>query len=398
MLDSRILLQHRQNGQDGYSLAELIVVILFISAFLGAVHLNVMKASDYIDRQKTLVQMYRIMNAFIVNYHDTIETTVRGEYITSTHASQLYEVWQYIGNVPTAAKADGTEFRVYSRKAAAVLDEAGCSLLADESISTGGLTFPRLRYTCIDGFGLKIRFSASGSRGPVASAPLGSTTSPWNPTVHITLTLTSAGEDRSFGTSDDIQVVWSTENLDNYYYWKSREKLIKVARALSAYQREWMNYEVNVLNHTNSLMSIDDVRVPWELTAYSSNTLRGLYTHCRISSVSTCRPTLSCTCPNSAYWPGTFSSTDRSFNRDYVLNVLDNIGLRNVVRIVSPQDVNYFYDAFGIHIGIDPIGVYQRGITTVNAPRDNYTPPYPPPFITWIKTKWGMKVPVVSTN
>jgi hypothetical protein len=134
------------------------------------------------------------------------------------------------------------------------------------------------------------------------------------------------------------------------------------------------------------------------LTAYTSYTYTGFYTHCQISSVPTCRPTLSCGCPNAAYWPGSFSSTDKTFDPSGVLNVLNNIGLRNVTRIVSPQDVNYFYDAFGIHIGIDPIGVYERGITSVNAPEDRYIPPYPPPFISKIKTKWGLSIPVVSAN
>jgi len=395
-------------NKDGFSAVEVIIVLIGLLAILSVAGVSYNKLNDYYDKKELEAQLSALRNAVITHYHDTIRRAENVDTVSTTTLSvtspSTFSPWLYMGALPYMV---GDDVFVFSKLAYQEMIEHGCVLIRDEtSTKTFGNRYEWFQFyvRCKDIYGNVITINPSIKRGPSStyeyldpSVPNGLA---WDPNTPSIVTISSAGKDRTSGTADDVTVTWNTSRLDEYYKWKSIEKMMAWGRALSNFQKQYLDYEMNYLTHLNSLRSIDDIKVPWEVQSVTSLVVQSSSDyHCNISSVTTCRPALSCSCPYSGnQWGGNFLTgltypvfgTARYITFGLMLNENQAYNYKS--------DFNYWHDSFGMRIGIDIIGKSRRGISSIPVPQDDYTPPYSPPFVSYIVSKFGYSLPVVSAN
>jgi len=228
-----------------------------------------------------------------------------------------------------------------------LMRDAGCYVKHSTSIYD--------TFQCTDGWGNLLHYSYSSNW-------YNNKVSPYNYNSPITITITSAGKDGTFGTSDDLSVTFSTASLDMELKEKTMKELSTIADTLDAYFKKRLAVEITERTLPNGLSELDDLKVNWFLQLCTDHP----YDTCSDSS-----------CTN-IDWGTKNCSTSPTFDTCNVDTVLSNLHLGSEYRtdyFGNPIHINLCYssdssyaDTPDVHDAPGPfVASVSNGIDTVFA-------------------------------
>ena len=155
----------------------------------------------------------------------------------------------------------------------------------------------------------------------------------------VSITVTSAGKDGKFGTSDDLSFTFTTASLDEERAKLTYDQLKTIADNLEAYFRRRFTVEVTERTYPSGLAEADDMKVNWFIQACTSSP----NAYCQDSN-----------CSN-VTWTAPDCNTNVLFNTCSIDTILSHVGL-------SPDyKTDFFGNPICVNLCYDPTGDGHHG-------------------------------------
>lgn len=365
------------SNNRGFTALELLIAVVVALILLSVSGVSIMKAYEIKWKNETQNNLTKLVNAFKSHY---LEMRQAAEDPTQPF------FWNDRAILPLVVDSQsgqpdllsiGSKLRVYTPVAS--FYEAGCKF--------SRVVQNTVEVECYDEFGTPLSITAQVQRLPSSKSSYSDLKTPYfNPALPVEIQFRSAGPDKQMNTSDDLTVMFSSLELDTYYIHITENKLHNVLQAVKDFHGQRLYTETVELTYENSLVSYDDVKVPWVWQLFASGDPK---TKCVISNVTTCRPTNSCVCPyGQSAWPTNGYSEWDNNHFAYSQYAFRNLGYI--------QDANsVMKDTFGMPVILIPI----KGWTSAPpVPFDRYSWVMSPPYISVVKTSWGMEKSIALSN
>ena len=310
--------------RKGFTLIELIIATAILSIVAFSFIEAVIPQIEHNKKEKTLETMRKLSQALDFHYETVVAYRKNNpDWITKADCSVERSwlappgCWNYSSRL-ILWKDDATPS---SSEILKTFESLGCKL------KTNGTGY---EVECYDAWGTPFRYSYDNGDKTHSV--------PYDPDAGrpVRITITSAGRDRTFGTSDDLTYTWSSASLDEKYRKLTYDELKTIADALDSYFRQRLSVEVTERIYPNGLSEEDDLKVDWYVQLCSSKP----YDYCQDSTCSNLR----------SVWPAV--TCDGSLTRSTcdIDTILTHLNL----------DSSYRTDAFGnpvyVNLCFDPDG------------------------------------------
>ena len=302
----------------GFTLLEVAIAILVMSimtiSYIGGL-------KPFLDRKKrevTLQRIEKLQEAFRLHYRKVVDYRKTHNWVAYADCSRarswlippgcwdssLYDYTLVLWKDPATGQTPRDLLQSFL--------DAGCYIAYPHGTGTD--------IRCRDAWGRDLKFTYTNSSNTHSI--------PYDYRSPVSITITSAGKDGVFGTSDDISVTFSTAPLDREREELTYNILKTVADNLESYFRRRFTVEVTERIYPNGLAETDDMKVNWFIQLCTSYP----YAYCLDSSCSN----ITWTTPN--------CNTNVLYDTCSVSTILSHLNL----------DSFYSKDAFGnpIHINL----------------------------------------------